>query len=58
MSSISSIPASPPVPVPQVSQPQTAAAQNDGDGSEATRAEPAVQVPLPPGQGTRVDQIA
>jgi hypothetical protein len=58
MSSVSSIPASPPVATPQVSQPQTSDATNGGDSNVATRAQPAVQVPLPPGQGTRVDQIA
>ena len=59
MSSISSIPASPPVATPQVSQPQPPAPKNDSDADEArAAASQPVRAPLPPGQGTRVDQIS
>ena len=55
--SISSIPASAPVIPPVTSAPQAPAAQADGDANDAGAAQPAVQAPLPPGQGTRVNQL-
>ena len=59
MSSISSIPASPPVPTIQVSQSQATAPKDDSDADEArAAASQPVRAPLPPGQGTRVDQIS
>jgi hypothetical protein len=56
--SVSSIPASPPVTPPAPSQPQPPNVKNDADANTSSRAQPAVAAPLPPGQGTRVDQIA
>ncbi len=59
--SISSISASVPVKAPdpvtaQTSNAQSSDASNDND-SDAGAAQPAVQAPLPPGQGTRIDQL-
>jgi hypothetical protein len=56
--SVSSIPASAPVlPPPNTSTPQAPAAQADGDANDAAAAQPPAQAPLPPGQGTRVNQL-
>jgi hypothetical protein len=59
--SISSISAS--IPVNPVNPPGTSAsktpnAQTAGDTNDAGAAQPPVQAPLPPGQGTRIDQLA
>jgi hypothetical protein len=56
MSSISSIPASAPAPTPDSSQPKTPDA-GASDEARAAASQPPVLAPLPPGQGTRVDQI-
>jgi hypothetical protein len=62
ISSISSIPASIPVKAPDSISAQTSNAsdntQNGSDSDDAAAAQPAVQAPLPPGQGTRIDQLA
>ncbi|MGO8909510.1 MAG: hypothetical protein ACLQDM_09345 [Bradyrhizobium sp.] len=55
--SISSIPASLPVTPPDTSAPQAPGVQADGDANDAGAAQPPVQAALPPGQGTRVDQL-
>jgi hypothetical protein len=55
--SISSIPASAPVTPPATSAPQAPAARTDGDANDASASQPAVKAPLPPGQGTRIDQL-
>jgi hypothetical protein len=59
MSSISSIPASPPV-VPLVNTPDTSQSKGPDPTptDDAGAAQPAAPAPLPPGQGTRIDQIA
>jgi hypothetical protein len=62
ISSISSIPASFPVKAPDPVSAQTSNApsdntQNGSDSDDAAAAQPAVQAPLPPGQGTRIDQL-
>ena len=51
--SISSIPASAPVTTP----PQPPQVQADKDANDAAAAQPPVQAALPPGQGTRVNQL-
>jgi hypothetical protein len=56
--SVSSIPASTPVAPPAPSQPPAPNLNNDPNANTASRAQPTVPAPLPPGQGTRVDQIA
>jgi hypothetical protein len=63
ISSISTIPATIPVKAPDSVSAQTSNApsdntQNGSDSDDAAAAQPAVQAPLPPGQGTRIDQLA
>ncbi|WP_291560121.1 hypothetical protein [Bradyrhizobium sp.] len=55
---VSSIPASPPVTPPDTSTPKPPTAQNDGDANDAGATQPQVVAPLPPGQGTRINQLA
>jgi hypothetical protein len=58
MSSISSITASPPVKPPDSSTPpKTPDPQNDSNSDNADAAQPPVVAALPPGQGTRIDQL-
>jgi hypothetical protein len=57
---VSSVTASPPLPPVQVllpSVPNPPGAKTDGTADDASTSQPAVQAPLPPGQGTRVDQL-
>ncbi len=58
--SISSVSAPSPVQPPYVttSQTPTAPASNGNDSDDAGAPQPPVQAPLPPGQGTRIDQLA
>ncbi len=58
MSSISSIPASPPVKAPEAGEPKGPDVKIDGDADNARAAQPTVLAALPPGQGTRIDQLA
>jgi hypothetical protein len=58
--SISSIPASAPSPItyPDPSATQAPPAKSDTDASDTTATQsPPAPAPLPPGQGTRVDQL-
>jgi hypothetical protein len=59
--SISSVTSSPPVQPAytpsQQNQPNPPDASNDNDSDDAGAAQPAAQAPLPPGQGTRIDQL-
>jgi hypothetical protein len=57
MSSISSIPASAPVKAPEASAPKTPDVNTGGDTGDASAPQPTVLAALPPGQGTRIDQI-
>jgi hypothetical protein len=52
----SSVPSPTPVISPQTSAPPAPPVQNDGDSDDGSSQ--ATQAPLPPGQGTRVDQLA
>jgi hypothetical protein len=57
--SISSISSSPPpvqIKAPEAGEPKGPDVKVDGD--DASASQQTVQAPLPPGQGTRVDQIA
>jgi hypothetical protein len=54
ISSISSVSASPPVKAPEAGAPQAPAAKPDADASAS---QPVVLAALPPGQGTRVNQL-
>jgi len=57
--SISSVSAPSPVQPPTTtSQTTTPPASNDSDSDDAGAAQPPAQAPLPPGQGTRIDQLA
>jgi hypothetical protein len=57
--SVSSISATPPVTPTAVSNnpPSPSAPSNDNDADDSSSSPPA-QAPLPPGQGTRIDQLA
>ena len=55
--SISSIPASAPVTPPYTTPPQPPQVQADKDANDAAAAQTPVQAALPPGQGTRVNQL-
>jgi hypothetical protein len=60
ISSISSISASIPVKAPDAVTTQASNAPSDNtqnDADDAGEAPPTVQAPLPPGQGTRIDQL-
>jgi hypothetical protein len=61
--SVSSIPLSPPLKLVNYldigtqQQQQPPAATTDNDASDAGAAQPTTPAPLPPGQGTRVNQL-
>jgi len=59
MSSISSVPVSTPVSPPDASTPTPPAVKVDStaDESRAAASQPPVLAALPPGQGTRIDQL-
>jgi len=54
--SISSVTASPPVKPPEASEPKAPIVNNDAGVSRTPQ--PTVLAALPPGQGTRIDQLA
>lgn len=59
MSSISSIPASAPANPSDAGEPRGPDVKTDGDAeARAAASQPPVLAALPPGQGTRIDQIA
>ena len=47
-----------PVSVPEASAPKPPVVKADGRADEAIAPQPTVLAALPPGQGTRIDQIA
>ena len=55
--SISSIPASAPVKAPETAEPKTPEAKPDTDADKVGAPQPTVLAALPPGQGTRIDQL-
>jgi len=55
--SVSSIPASAPVTPPASSPPTPPSVQASPDSTDAGAAQPQTPAPLPPGQGTRVNQL-
>jgi len=55
---VSSVPASPPVKPPEAADSKTPEVKADGDSNDAGASQPVVLAPLPPGQGTRVNQLA
>jgi hypothetical protein len=57
VSNISSIAASSPVKAPETSAATAPAVQAAGDAEKVGASQPTVLAPLPPGQGTRIDQL-
>jgi hypothetical protein len=55
--SISSISASAAVKTPEAAAPQAPQAKSDGDADKVGAPQPTVLAALPPGQGTRIDQL-
>ena len=55
---ISPVSAPAPINIPDAVQPKSADVTPDGDTKDASAAQPAALAPLPPGQGTRIDQIS
>jgi len=58
MSSISSIPPFIPVKAPEPIEPKAPDPKTDVSAEDTSAPQPTVQAPLPPGQGTRIDQLA
>jgi hypothetical protein len=56
--SISSVTASTPVSTPEASAPKAPEVKADGRADDPSAPHPVVLAALPPGQGTRIDQIA
>ena len=55
--SISSIPASTPVKAPEAAEPQAPQTKPDADADKVGAPQPTILAALPPGQGTRIDQL-
>ncbi len=56
--SVSSVTAPAPVSLPEASAPKAPEVKADGGADDASAPQPTVLAALPPGQGTRIDQIA
>ena len=56
--SISSVTASPPVKPPEATEPKAPTVKTDNDAGASRTPQPTVLAALPPGQGTRIDQLA
>jgi hypothetical protein len=54
--SVSAVMSSPPVKIPEASEPKVPDVKPDGTADSTPQ--PVVLAPLPPGQGTRIDQLA
>jgi len=55
--SVSAVTASPPVTMPEASEPKAPGVKQDADAADAGAHQSVVLAPLPPGQGTRIDQL-
>jgi len=55
--SVSAVTASPPIKTPEASEPKAPDVKPDADAADASAHQPVVLAPLPPGQGTRIDQL-
>jgi hypothetical protein len=55
--SVSSVTAPPAVQTLQTSAPKAPDVKVDGDANDASAPQPTVLAQLPPGQGTRIDQL-
>jgi hypothetical protein len=56
--SVTAVTASPPVTMPEASEAKAPDVKPDADAADAGAHQPVVLAPLPPGQGTRIDQLA
>jgi len=56
--SISNISSSAPVKAPEAAEPQPPQPKADSDPDKVGAPQPTILAALPPGQGTRIDQIA
>jgi hypothetical protein len=55
--SVSAVTSSPPVTMPEASEPKAPDVKQDADAADAGAHQSVVLAPLPPGQGTRIDQL-
>jgi hypothetical protein len=55
--SISSVTASPAVKTPEASEPKPPEVKPDADAGSSRTPQPTLLAALPPGQGTRIDQL-
>ncbi len=55
--SVSSVTSAPPLKMPEASEPKAPEVKPDADTADANTPQPVVLAPLPPGQGTRIDQL-
>jgi len=56
--SVSSIAAPSPVKAPEASEQKAAEVKTDSNADDSRTVQPTVLAALPPGQGTRIDQLA
>jgi len=55
--SVSACSASPPTKMPEASEPKVPDVKPDAETADASAHQSVVLAPLPPGQGTRIDQL-
>ncbi len=55
--SVFAVTASPPIQMPEASEAKAPDVKPDADTADASAPKPVVLAPLPPGQGTRIDQL-
>jgi hypothetical protein len=55
--SVSAVTASPPIKMPEPSEAKAPDVKPDAETADASAHQPVVLAPLPPGQGTRIDQL-
>ena len=55
--SISSVTSSPPIKMTEASEAEAPDVKPDAGTADASAPQPTVLAPLPPGQGTRIDQL-
>jgi hypothetical protein len=54
---VSAVTASPPAKMPEASEAKAPDVKPEADTTDASAHQPVVLAPLPPGQGTRIDQL-
>ena len=55
--SVSAVTSSPAIKMPEASEPKAPDVKPEAAGADASPPQPVVLAPLPPGQGTRIDQL-